>query len=61
MAYDDDGRMSGEEERREMEHARAIQEEEFYWEVEQRRFHLEQPALEFETPFESRNADGVKK
>ena len=41
--YDDE--RSWEEERSEMEHWRAIKEEELYREVEQRRIHLEQPAL----------------
>ena len=44
-----------------MEHGRAIEEEAFYIEVErQRQIHVEQPALESETRFERRNADGFK-
>ena len=51
-----------EQERDDMEHGRAIEEEEFFYrEVErQRQIHVEQPALESETRFERRNADGFK-
>ena len=57
-----DGRLMMEQERDDMEHGRAIEEEEFsYREVErQRQIHVEQPALESETRFERRNADGFK-
>ena len=43
---DDDGRMSEGQEGNDVEHGKAIEEEEFYREVDQRRIHLEQPALE---------------
>ena len=58
---EDDGRLM-EQERNNMEHGRAIEEEEFYREVErqQRQIHVVQPALESETRFERRNADGFK-
>ena len=50
-----------EQERNDTEHGRAIEEAEFYSEVErQRQIHVEQPALESETRFECRNADGIK-
>ena len=57
-----DGRLMMEQERDDMEHGRAIEEEEFFYrEVErQRQIHVEQPALESETRFERRNADGFK-
>ena len=56
-----DGRLMMEQERDDMEHGRAIEEEEFYREVErQRQIHVEQPAIESETRFERRNADGFK-
>ena len=57
---EDDGRLV-EQERNNMEHGRAIKAEEFYLKVErQRQIHVEQPALESETRFEGRNADGFK-
>ena len=56
-----DGRLMMEQERNDMEHGRAIEEEELYREVErQRHIHVEQPASESETRFERRNADGFK-
>ena len=56
-----DGRLMMEQERNDMEHGRAIEEEELYREVErQRHIHVEQPALETETRFECRNADDFK-
>ena len=58
---EDDGRLMTEQERNNMEHERAIEEEAFYREVErQRQIQVEQQALENETRFERRNADGFK-
>ena len=58
---EEDGRLMMEQERNSMEHGRAIEEEDFHREVErQRQIHVEQPALESETRFERRNADGFK-